>query len=397
MSATDHPADRLSAYLDDELPPAERTAVEAHLRECGPCGQLLEELSAVDSAARALPLQAPEGYFDAFPARVRARLAGRRARRVPAWTWAVAAAVLLAVLTPLTVLDRKLAPAPAAQEDLSHARTAQGPVAASEAAPPTTILLRSPGAEGGGAAPPAASTRDEPRRQVAGRLDDRLRERDTEGDLGRYGYAAPPARRAAEMKKESAGQDKRAANAAPAPAGAAETLEVQKPDQARAEAPAAPPAPAAAALATPAPTPAAAKPQPADVGLRAGKAAGTAATAEPAEEEAAKTLRADAAVSQPRDEDAFGEEFASIQERPLRTAEEARAAAVAWAEHARRHPQAKTADEARVRAIEAWMTAWRLERRDADREQARALARQYLEGPGPQAARVRARLQALER
>jgi hypothetical protein len=102
-----HERERLSAYLDRELPPGERAAVEAHLAACPECAAFLAELAAVDAASASLPAEAPEGYFESFPGRVRARLEARKralpARRVPVWTWAAAAAVLLAVVTPLTL------------------------------------------------------------------------------------------------------------------------------------------------------------------------------------------------------------------------------------------------------------------------------------------------------
>jgi hypothetical protein len=102
-----HERERLSAYLDGELSLDERAAVEAHLAACGECTGFLARLSGADDAASALPVEPPEGYFDSFAGRVRARLEGRREAtsrsRVPAWTWAAAAALLLAVVTPLTL------------------------------------------------------------------------------------------------------------------------------------------------------------------------------------------------------------------------------------------------------------------------------------------------------
>jgi predicted anti-sigma-YlaC factor YlaD len=41
---TDHPGEALSAYLDDELDPAARAAVEAHLAVCGPCRAVVDDL-----------------------------------------------------------------------------------------------------------------------------------------------------------------------------------------------------------------------------------------------------------------------------------------------------------------------------------------------------------------
>lgn len=111
-----HEAERLSAYLDGELEPGSRAAVKDHLRECAACAEHLARLAAVDAAARAQPLEEPPGYFDTFAGRVRARIeraapATRRPRgeahaarwRLPPWAWAAAAALVLAVVTPLTV------------------------------------------------------------------------------------------------------------------------------------------------------------------------------------------------------------------------------------------------------------------------------------------------------
>jgi hypothetical protein len=44
---TDQWTDRLSEYLDDELPPDERAAVEAHLRHCVACGSVLADLKRI--------------------------------------------------------------------------------------------------------------------------------------------------------------------------------------------------------------------------------------------------------------------------------------------------------------------------------------------------------------
>ena len=122
-----HERERLSAYLDAELPPGERTEVEAHLAGCPECATMLADMRAVDAAADRLPAEAPEGYFDAFPSRVVARLgaalpAPARTRRLPAWTWAAAAALLLAVVAPLTL--RHSAPGPASTTTRASSRPA---------------------------------------------------------------------------------------------------------------------------------------------------------------------------------------------------------------------------------------------------------------------------------
>lgn len=51
--------DRLSEYIDDELTPAERAELEAHLRSCRECVATLEELREVVACAATLPARPP--------------------------------------------------------------------------------------------------------------------------------------------------------------------------------------------------------------------------------------------------------------------------------------------------------------------------------------------------
>lgn len=111
MSA--HEAERLSAWLDGELSAADRAAVEAHLAACAECARLLEAMASVDDRLRGSPVEAPPGYFEALPGQIRRRLLEARPgppRRLPSWTWAAAAALLLAVVTPLTLRTPATAP-----------------------------------------------------------------------------------------------------------------------------------------------------------------------------------------------------------------------------------------------------------------------------------------------
>ena len=69
--------DRLSEYLDDELPPDERAALEVHLRQCAACGAVLADLRRVVTRARGLEDREPNG--DLWPG-IAARIgAGRGA------------------------------------------------------------------------------------------------------------------------------------------------------------------------------------------------------------------------------------------------------------------------------------------------------------------------------
>jgi len=95
--------DRLSEYVDGELTPAERTALEAHLAACGACRQTLEELRRVVARAQALDDRPPAA--DLWPGIAEhigvVSLASRRARRRLSFTvpQLAAAAVVLTCLS----------------------------------------------------------------------------------------------------------------------------------------------------------------------------------------------------------------------------------------------------------------------------------------------------------
>lgn len=77
---TDHWIDRLSDYIDDDMGPSERAALEAHLAECEECAATLIELRGVVDRAAALEDVPPER--DLWPG-IAARLGERRAVVVP--------------------------------------------------------------------------------------------------------------------------------------------------------------------------------------------------------------------------------------------------------------------------------------------------------------------------
>ena len=52
--------DQLSEYLDGELSPAETAAVDAHLRECPACAEVLNDLKRVVARARTLEVRPPQ-------------------------------------------------------------------------------------------------------------------------------------------------------------------------------------------------------------------------------------------------------------------------------------------------------------------------------------------------
>jgi Putative zinc-finger len=64
--------DRLSAYLDDDLDPADRAALEEHVRGCAACSRDLEALHVVKARARSLESRGPAA--DLWPG-IRERIA----------------------------------------------------------------------------------------------------------------------------------------------------------------------------------------------------------------------------------------------------------------------------------------------------------------------------------
>ena len=177
-----HPTEMLSALLDGELPDTERARVEAHVAECAACAAHLRELGALDAFARdAAPLVAPPGYHEGLPARLRPRLRDGRApavHRSRPWLWPVAAAVALAVITPIVVREQtKTAPvttaadeAPAPSLDAPRAKVLAPPKPAVPSAPALARRAepgpQSRAADAFVAPPPAAQEADQPARDA---------------------------------------------------------------------------------------------------------------------------------------------------------------------------------------------------------------------------------------
>jgi len=95
--ATKHQPDatRLSAYLDGEMPPPERAALEAHLASCGACSARLSELRDVRSMLASMPQVAPRRSFRVREADLRPRAAYQQPFLLRAMPALSAAAVLV--------------------------------------------------------------------------------------------------------------------------------------------------------------------------------------------------------------------------------------------------------------------------------------------------------------
>ena len=374
MSADGHERERLSAYLDGELPTGEAAAVAAHVAACPDCAERLAELAAVDERFAATPLDAPAGYFDTYASRVRERIEAEpprsAARRVPAWAWAVAAVLVLAVVTPLTLrrpgvsappadgaaarergADRVAGAPPAAVGGMAREAEPSLALAQQEAATPTA---KRPAAEASGTAP-ATTARPAPvlppvpaaRPSAPGSA-----EPATVGASGPPAVAPAPARAVA--REETAVADAAAANAGAGPGAAGRLQEAER--------------------------------LPAEGGV-AGY--GVAASAE---SRAKGTDAAPADELEPRESARAA--FARLAAAAPRTALEWRRAGRGWQAFADEHPGDRRADDARVRAVEAAFEAWRAGGEAADRRAFETGALGYLARDD---AAQRARVEALVR
>jgi hypothetical protein len=367
MSA--HVLEQLGLYLDDELVPSDRAAVETHLRDCAECSKRLEEFAAVDDLARALPAEAPEGYFTDFAARVRGGLQGKPAARaplrLPVWVLAAAAAVALGVTVPALLRRQSLEPSPAAL--------------------PEETFLQRPAPVGGGA--PEAAKPVSP--SASERIEDektRLTAPPQAPHPARAKTGSPTQQEYAEPHGLAGGVAESVEGAAPVDASRdAEADALKKRDQvdepralgqlssegqAKAESSGYAPPPAAAASATP----------------REEKENRRALADAPAPKLALEAARKDKAPGAAGARGRFGE----LLDRTATTAGEARALREAWRVHASLALGGE-ADEARVRVVEAGAQAYRLSHDLADLAQLEKDADAYLARPDAlQVSRVRA-------
>ncbi|HEY5907492.1 MAG TPA: anti-sigma factor [Vicinamibacteria bacterium] len=382
-----HVTDRLSAFLDRELTEAEASGVRQHLGECEGCAAVLGELQGVDRAFAGLPSSPPAEYFDSFAARVRARLEGGAAAapaakaglRLPVWSWALAAALLLGVLLPRlpwdeppqpkavaealppaslaatpppgmrssTGADEKAELRAPAQTEARRQEGASATPAPPAAPPPAKPAVKAPPAFA--AAPPAAAPRlgtpPAPRAASPPALEERL-ESGAAADLGRPLPDRDDARLAAAEEEVLA----------PPVTAAAETLAKKKDSSSEAPSAAAP-----------------------------GRAAAGALARERRNEPARRVVPEGEADALKSLDESGGEaarvEFESLAARPSQTAAELRALRAAWRAFLTRHPEDPRGDEARVRVVVASTELWARTGAADDRAEARREAEAYLRRP----------------
>jgi len=385
-----HVLDRLSAYMDGELSASEGATVRDHLGDCPECSRRLDELVGLDEKVRELPAEAPEGYFDSFPHRVRQRLeAGRRpaVRRLPAWAWPVAAALLVSVLVGTRIGD--WFPAPPAVERSGARAGKEAPeqqppemksAEESEAAAP----LRTPPAQHARAAARAA---DKDEANKASKREDVPSK--TPGDMlvadGRRAPFLLESRSdlaADRASPEGANRQlPRQETQLPGPGGPRNQNQQGQVINQTGIAGGAPPS--GVETATPKAVPPAAPPPPAEA-------------AEPLQKSKGED-RETAGYGRGRPSDPAEERFGALRKATLKDAVEARRSRESWRLFCREHPFGPRADEARVMVIEAGALAYRLGGDKADLETLKRDAEAYLEREeAPRRARVRAILKSFE-
>ncbi len=132
--------ERLSAYLDGELPDVERAALETHLGACEQCQGELAALGQTRALLRALPTPALPRAFT-LPAQP---TPAERRQRVPAWTrpvqtlGSVAAMIGLGLLVATSLPHMAQPGAAGAATNASSAHTVSGTLPASPEAPSPT-------------------------------------------------------------------------------------------------------------------------------------------------------------------------------------------------------------------------------------------------------------------
>jgi hypothetical protein len=154
--------ERLAAYIEGDLPPADRATAEQHFAECAACAEALVELRAIVGEAAQLPLLAPEhDLWAGIESRISTPItlldsAASPVRRAPRrqWQLAIAATALIAVSAGATYLITarsgakasqpvSVASATAAQRQDSQPTTAPVQQAAPAPVAPANVSLAS--------------------------------------------------------------------------------------------------------------------------------------------------------------------------------------------------------------------------------------------------------------
>jgi anti-sigma factor RsiW len=104
--------ERLAAYIEGDLPPAQRALAEQHLAQCATCAEALVELRAIAGEAAQLPLLTPSrDLWAGIESRISTPVTLLDGARTPSrrtigrrWQFAIAASALVAVSADATYL-----------------------------------------------------------------------------------------------------------------------------------------------------------------------------------------------------------------------------------------------------------------------------------------------------
>jgi hypothetical protein len=136
--------DKLSEYLDGELPPDERYAVESHLSGCDHCAAVLEDLRRVVARARSLSPRPPQAdLWDGLSARIEPKSGtaavtpfAKAPRRISfTLPQALAASIVIAFVSGALAV-KVLAPAPVPPTSIGSFAATPPPAPARPAATP---------------------------------------------------------------------------------------------------------------------------------------------------------------------------------------------------------------------------------------------------------------------
>ena len=112
--------ERIEAYIDGELTPAEQGRLEDHAATCAACAAELEDARRLVGALRTLPsLTCPDAVSQALQTRIRQARGKREVRR---WGWAYAAAAVLALIAGYHLFDPEPVPPAFSPQEITQAR-----------------------------------------------------------------------------------------------------------------------------------------------------------------------------------------------------------------------------------------------------------------------------------
>ncbi len=139
---------RLSQYLDGELPPVERSRLEAHLQSCAACQQEWTGLHATVQALRALPMEPTSRSFRLISEQVVTGGPAGKDIRTPSIAWSLAAGGIAIALVFAIIGDFALDSGESRQEGGAMRTMQDSRQQAAETEPPVRLQPEAPAPAG---------------------------------------------------------------------------------------------------------------------------------------------------------------------------------------------------------------------------------------------------------